>query len=154
MPRDGCLLRPGRLWPCHVVVLDPSQAYLAGTNTTLNGGNGKDVLDGSSGHDILLGGNGADVLIGGAGDTLTGGNGPDTYLFRPDFGTNTITDFDINNDALQFDKSTFQLVNAIASFTTDSSAGAVITDGHGDLVTLAGVTAAQLAAHPSDFRVA
>jgi hypothetical protein len=75
-------------------------------------------------------------------------------LFRPGFGANTITDFNVNNDTLQFDKSIFPLVSAIASFTTDSSTGALITDGHGDSVTLAGVTAAQLAAHPSDFRFA
>jgi VCBS repeat-containing protein len=136
-----------------VVVLDPSQAYLAGTNTTLNGGNGKDVLDGSSGHDILRGGNGADVLIGGPGDTLIGGNGPDTFLFRPGFGANTIADFDVHNETIQFDKSIFSLVSAIASHTTDSSAGAVITDGQGDSVTFAGVTAAQLAAHLSDFHL-
>ena len=124
------------------------------TNTTLNGGNGKDVLDGSSGHDILLGGNGADVLIGGPGDTLTGGNGPDTFLFRPGFGANMVADFNVNNDTVQFDKSIFSLVSAIASHTTDSSAGVVITDGQGDSVTFAGVTAAQLAAHPSVFHLA
>jgi Ca2+-binding RTX toxin-like protein len=123
-------------------------------NTTLNGGNGKNVLDGSAGGDVLIGGNGADILIGGNGDTLTGGNGPGTFLFRPNFGTNTIADFDIHNDTIQFDKSIFQLVSAITAHTSDSGAGAVINDGHGDSVTLAGVTAAQLAAHPGDFRLA
>jgi Ca2+-binding RTX toxin-like protein len=129
-------------------------SYQAGANTTLVGGNGKNVLDGSAGGDILIGGNGADILIGGNGVTLTGGNGPDTYLLRPNFGTNTITDFDVNNDTIQFDKSIFSLVSAIATYTTDSAGGAVISDGHGDSVTLAGVTAAQLAAHPNDFRLA
>lgn len=136
-----------------VVVLDPSASYQAGTDTTLNGGNGKNVLDGSAGNDVLMGGNGADVLIGGNDNTLTGGLGPDTFLFRPNFGVNTITDFDINNDVIQFDKSIFQLVSAVASHTSDSSAGAVINDGHGDRLTLTGVTAAQLAAHTSDFHL-
>lgn len=102
---------------------------------------------------MLIGGNGADVLIGGNGDRLTGGNGPDTFLFRTDFGTNTITDFDINNDVIQFDKSVFQLVSAIAADTSDSPAGAVITGGHGDSITVAGVTAAQLAANPGVFHL-
>jgi VCBS repeat-containing protein len=137
-----------------IVVFNPGVDYQSGINTTLTGGNGKEVLDGSAGGDTLLGGNSADVLIGGNGDTLTGGNGPDTYLFRPNFGTNTIADFDVKNDTIQFDKSIFALVSDIASHTTDSSAGAVITDAHGDTVTLTGMTAAQLAAHPSAFHVA
>ena len=29
-----------------------------------------------------------------------GGNGPDTFLFRPHFGANTITDFDFHDDAI------------------------------------------------------
>jgi hypothetical protein len=50
--------------------------------------------------------------------------------------------------------SIFSLISAIAGYTTDSSAGAVISDGHGDSVTLAGVTVAQLAAQPSAFHLA
>jgi Ca2+-binding RTX toxin-like protein len=137
-----------------IVVFDPGVNYLSGKNTTLNGSNGKNVLDGSAGGDVLIGGNGADVLIGGNGDTLTGGNGPDTFLFRPKFGTDTITDFDVHNDTIQFDKSIFQLVSDIAAHTSDSAAGAVINDGHGDSITLTGVRAAQLAAHPSVFHIA
>jgi Ca2+-binding RTX toxin-like protein len=94
------------------------------------------------------------VLIGGNGDTLNGGNGPDTYLFRPHFGTNTITNFDLSSDVIQFDKAIFQMISAIASHTSDSAAGAVISDGLGDQVTVAGVTAAQLASHPGDFHLA
>src|SRR6185369_15133463 len=90
------------------VVLNPSQSYQPPSSITSNGGNGQDVLDGSSGHVVLLGGNGSDVLIGGMGDTLSGGNGPDTFLFRPGFGANTITDFDVHNDAVQIAKSVFQ----------------------------------------------
>jgi Ca2+-binding RTX toxin-like protein len=138
----------------NIVVVDPGTNYQAGTNSTLIGGNGKNVLDGSAGGDKLVGGNGADVLIGGNGDALTGGNGPDTYLFRPNFGTNTITDFNVREDTIQFDKAVFSLVSAIASHTSDSSAGAVISDGQGDSVTLAGVTAAQLAANPRVFHLA
>jgi VCBS repeat-containing protein len=120
-----------------VVVLNPSQSYQPGANTTLRGGNGPDVLDGSFGRDIVIGGNGADVLIGGPGDTLTGDNGgPDTYLFRPGFGANTITDFDVNIDVIQIDKSIFSSVADLLSHTSDTAAGAVIDDGKGDTITL------------------
>lgn len=137
-----------------VVVLNPSQSYQADANTTLRGGNGQDVLDGSFGHDIVIGGNGADVLIGGPGDTLTGDNGgPDTYLFRPGFGANTIPDFDVNIDAIQIDKSIFPSVGDLLSHTTDTAAGAVIDDGKGDTITLNGVKVAQLQAHTSDFHL-
>jgi hypothetical protein len=95
------------------------------------------VLDGSFGRDIVIGGNGADVLIGGPGDTLTGDNGgPDTYLFRPGFGANTITDFDVNIDVIQIDKSIFSSVADLLSHTSDTAAGAVIDDGKGDTITL------------------
>ena len=135
-----------------IVVFNPGVSYLAGVNTTLNGGNGPDVVDGSAGHDTLFGGNGPDVLIGGNGDTLTGGNGPDTYLFRPGFGANTIADFDINNDAIQLDKSIFTSVaDMLNNHTTNTAVGAVITDANGDAITLVGVTVAELQAHTSDF---
>ena len=119
--------------------------------TALSGGNGKQVLDGSAGHDVLIGGNSPDVLVGGVMDTLTGGNGPDIFLFRPDFGANTITDFDFLNDAIQLDKSIFASVADLLGHTTDTVNGAVISDTHGDTITLTHVTLAQLQAHPSDF---
>src|SRR5882724_1983501 len=134
-----------------IIVTNPNVDYLAGANTTLSGGNGKQVLDGSAGHDVLIGGNSPDVLVGGVMDTLTGGNGPDIFLFRPDFGANTITDFDFNNDAIQLDKSIFASVADLLSHTTDTVNGAVINDTHGDTITLTHVTLAQLQAHPGDF---
>jgi VCBS repeat-containing protein len=137
-----------------IVVFNPGVSYLAGINTTLNGGNGPDVVDGSAGHDTLFGGNGPDVLIGGNGDTLTGGNGPDTLLFRPNFGANTIKDFDVHNDVIQFDKSIFSSVaDMLANHTKNTSGGAVITDANGDTITLVGVTVAQLEANASSFHL-
>ena len=136
----------------YIVVFNPGVSYQAGINTILTGGNGPDVLDGSAGNCQLFGGNGPDVLIGGRGDTLTGGNGPDTYLFRPEFGANTITDFDINNDAIQLDKSIFTSVaDMLNNHTTNTAVGVVITDANGDTITLIGVRVAELQAHTSDF---
>lgn len=137
----------------NIVVSNPDVTYLSGANTTLTGANGKNVLDGSAGHHVLIGGNGADVLIGGNGDTLTGGLGLDTFLFRPNFGKNVIADFNVNNDVLQLDKSFFASVTDILNHSTNSSSGAVINDGHGDTITLAGVTLSQLQTHQSDFHL-
>jgi Ca2+-binding RTX toxin-like protein len=101
------------------------------------------VLDGSSGNDILIGGNGPDVLIGGPGDTLIGANGPKTLLFRSIFGADKLSDFNLNNDAIQIDKSVFPSVSDLLNHTRDTAAGAVIDDGLGDKITLIGVTTAQ-----------
>lgn len=137
-----------------IVVFNPGVSYQAGSNTTLIGGNGKDVLDGSPGHDILIGGNGADVLIGGNGDTLTGNNGPDTFLFRPNFGTNTITDFNLQNDVIQLDKSIFTSVSdMLDNHAVDTAGGAIITDAFGDSITLIGIQVAELKAHVDDFHL-
>jgi VCBS repeat-containing protein len=136
-----------------IIVTNPGVDYLAGANTTLNGGNGKQVLDGSAGHDVLIGGNSPDVLVGGVMDTMTGGNGPDTFLFRPHFGANIITDFDVHNDAVQLDKSIFSSVADLLGHTTDTVGGAVINDTHGDTITLTNVTLAQLQTHTNDFHL-
>jgi hypothetical protein len=50
-------------------------------------------------------------------------------------------------DAIQFDASLFANKGDILAHTTDSVGGAVITDAAGDVLTLAGVSAADLAAH-------
>jgi VCBS repeat-containing protein len=134
-----------------IVVFNPGTDYVVGRNTTLSGGNGPDVVDGSPGHDILFGGNGPDVLIGGNGNRMTGGNGPDTFLFRPNFGGNTITDFDFHNDAIQLDKSIFSSIADLLSHTTDTANGAVINDLHGNTITLTNVTFQQLQTHQSDL---
>ena len=134
-----------------IIVTNPNVDYLSGANTTLIGGNGSQVLDGAAGHDVLIGGNSPDVLVGGIGNTMTGGHGPDTFLFRPDFGANTITDFDFHNDAIQLDKSIFSSVADLLSHTTNTANGAVINDTHGDTITLTNVTLEQLQTHPNDF---
>jgi Ca2+-binding RTX toxin-like protein len=108
-------------------------------------------LDGSAGHDILLGGNGPDVLIGGPGNKLTGGNGPDIYVFGQHFGINTITDFNVNDDAIRVSKGVFSSVTDLLNHTADGASGAVIAASTGDQITLIGVTKAQLAAHQGDF---
>ena len=71
---------------------------------TILGGAAVDNIDGGSGDDIISAGDGDDIIDGGAGsDTLTGGGGDDTFVFtKSSNGTDTITDFVISDDILQF----------------------------------------------------
>lgn len=107
--------------------------------------------DGTTGYDILLGGDGPDVLIGGPGDKLTGGNGPDIFVFGQHFGLNTVTDFNVNTDAIQVSKLAFASATDLLDHTTDSASGAIISASSTDQITLVGVTKAQLTAHQADF---
>jgi VCBS repeat-containing protein len=134
-----------------IVVFDRGTTYLSGENTTLTAGKGQYVLDGSAGGDTLIAGKTDTVLIGGPNDTLFAGRGDDTFVFRPNFGTNTITNFNVHEDTLQFDHTIFSSVRDILAHTTDTASGAVISDGHGDSVTLLGVTSAQLHMHHDDL---
>jgi Ca2+-binding RTX toxin-like protein len=90
-----------------IAAFDRGTTYLSGENTTLIAGKGPYVLDGSAGGDTLIAGKSGNVLIGGPNDTLIAGKGDDTFLFRPNFGTNAITNFNVHEDTLQFDHNIF-----------------------------------------------
>ncbi|WP_325097347.1 Ig-like domain-containing protein [Marinomonas spartinae] len=69
-------------------------------NDELHGGDGNDFLLGGSGDDTLFGDAGNDVLDGGSGhNVLTGGSGDDLFILDKG-ATNTITDFNAKDDAL------------------------------------------------------
>jgi probable HAF family extracellular repeat protein len=99
-------------------------------------------------NQVLEGGNGNDVLIGGSNDTLIGGAGADTFVFNPNFGKETATDYNVNHDVIAFDHTLFSndTVSQVLSQMHDTNAGAVIAVDAHDTVTLAGVTVAQLQA--------
>ncbi|WP_136067481.1 DUF4214 domain-containing protein [Modicisalibacter radicis] len=101
-------------------------------NDTLRGGRGEDTLNGQAGEDLLVGGQGDDTLNGGDGDDifgglagddiLTGGFGNDEFHFDAGVGTDTITDFDNNDDVISFldtDEGAIQFANS----TTDAVRG-------------------------------
>ena len=74
-------------------------------NDTIVGGGGRDCdrITGGSGDDTLLGGAGNDRLDGGIGDdTLTGGAGADLFIFVDGHGGDTIQDFDVAGDVIDF----------------------------------------------------
>ncbi|HEX9857685.1 MAG TPA: CAP domain-containing protein [Paracoccaceae bacterium] len=71
----------------------------------LRGGNGNDVLSGHAGNDRLYGDTGNDRLDGwGGNDRLTGGNGADVFVFRNNYGTDRVLDFNpAEGDRLRID---------------------------------------------------
>lgn len=124
-------------------------------NDKLNGGGGADTLRGEDGNDSLTGAAGADSLVGGNGnDTLTGGTeadrltgnaGADQFVFRPNDGADTITDFQLaQNDRLRLDDAIWggglTTAQIVSQFASVQAAGVVLTFGAGQTVTLAGLT--------------
>ncbi|WP_170134915.1 calcium-binding protein [Acuticoccus kandeliae] len=107
---------------------------------TLRGGQGDDLLAGGPDADRLFGGAGDDTLVGGEGDdTMVGGDGADTFAFGRHFGHDTVTDFTLGEDALQF------AVDLETIEVTDTPRGALLTVEHGhDTVLVLGVTAEEI----------
>ncbi|WP_210161410.1 Ig-like domain-containing protein, partial [Bradyrhizobium liaoningense] len=140
-----------------ITLFDRDATYWGGTDgdDTRAAGKGETVLDGGRGNDVLTGGRKEDVLIGGEGDDLlTGGKNEDTFIFRPNFGHDRISDFDVKHDTLQFSNAMFACAADLLAHTTDGAGGAMITDSLGDTLTLLGVTKAQLARHVDDWHLA
>jgi len=96
----------------------------------------------------LTGGDGNDVLIGAPKDILIGGLGADTLVFNPNFGKETVKDYNVNQDVLAFSHILFtnDTASQVLSQTHDSKAGAVIAVDAQDTIALVGVTVAQLQA--------
>jgi Ca2+-binding RTX toxin-like protein len=71
-------------------------------NDELIGSDGDDIISGLEGRDTLIGGAGNDLLVGGRdGDQLTGGPGSDQFVYNSyRERTDTITDFNVNQDTL------------------------------------------------------
>ncbi|MGY4197813.1 Ig-like domain-containing protein [Bradyrhizobium sp. USDA 4520] len=140
-----------------ITLFDRDATYWGGTDgdDTHAAGKGETVLDGGRGNDVLTGGRKEDVLIGGEGDDLlTGGKSEDTFVFRPNFGHDRISDFDVRRDTLQFSNGVFASAADLLAHTTDGAGGAMITDSLGDTLTLMGVTKAQLAGYVDDWHLA
>ncbi len=93
------------------------------------------------------------VLIGVPGAILASGNGPDTFVFQPHFGQNTVTNFTPGTDTLQIDKNIFASFSTLSDPAQHSlyqdSANVVIDDHHGDTIVLQNLKLAAL--HSSDF---
>ena len=99
---------------------------------TISGGEGADLIFGGAGDDTIDGGDGGDLILGESGDdTLTGGAGGDIFAFGPDSGSDTITDFDTDEDTI--DLSPFGANVSYSDLTI-----AATTDGTGTIITIPG----------------
>ena len=118
---------------------------------TIYGGEGNDLVVGGSGNDTLYGDAGDDTLVGGLGDdSLTGGTGSDTFVFTANTGSDTITDFDKDNDTIDLS----MLPEAIAFSELTLTA---LTDGRtGTVITHSALTGSitVLGMNPADFTAA
>jgi Ca2+-binding RTX toxin-like protein len=90
----------------------------------INGDSGNDILNGGSGNDSISGGSGNDSLSGGEGDDqLSGGNGSDIFIFRPNQGSDVVTDLADNIDSAHLDgfgyTSTTQIGNRLTQVGND-----------------------------------
>ena len=115
------------------------------------GGAGADELIGNSADNILIGGRGNDTLSGGAGwdtlqggchdDVLSGGSGGDVFHYQADWGNDTIEDFVVGEDVIDFGSAgaTFSTVTI-----TQGNGFALISFTEGSTIKLMGVAAADL----------
>lgn len=116
-------------------------------NDSVNGDNGNDLIETDLGNDTLNGGNGNDILRPGRGDDqMSGGAGSDEFVIGREWGNDTISDFDLDNDILDFRGTGLE----VSDLTISNSGGnAVISDGTNTL-TLTGVSSSDLSAVADD----
>ena len=103
---------------------------------TVVGGLGDDLIETRNGDDVLIGGAGADTLRPGRGnDQLEGGDGADVYMIGRSWGDDTITDFDLSEDILDFRGTGLDLED----LTISSSNGNTLIEDDANVLTLTGV---------------
>jgi VCBS repeat-containing protein len=107
--------------------------------------------DDSHGGTSLAASSSSTVVSTAANEMFTGSAG-DTFLFAPNFGHDTITNFQPEADSIQIDHSIFPDFAALLTASHDDGHGnVVITADPNDTVTLKNVTVAQIQAYQGDF---
>jgi serralysin len=92
-----------------------------------------------------IGGSGSDTITGNsANNTITLGAGADTFVYAPNGGADTITDFAVSVDRI--DLTAFSSADALAAFNgrTSSAGGTLLTFAAGQTFLLQGVSTGQL----------
>jgi hypothetical protein len=78
----------------------------------------------------------------------------DSFVFAPDFGNVTLTNFDPDTDVIEIDRTEFADFQALLAVTQDDGNGdAVVTADTNDMITIKNVAVAQLVQHQGDFHL-
>lgn len=105
------------------------------------------LIHGAAGNDTIRAGDGGNLLDGGEGDdTLIAGGGSDTVRFADGFGVDTITGFDSATDTIALESFQLSNLDALLALTAETSDGAEIDFGNGDMLMLEGISLGDLAA--------
>lgn len=116
----------------------------AAGNDTVIGGAGNDYLWNGGGSDIVEGGTGSDTIWGGGGDDqLSGGAGADVFAFATTNGTDTITDFNADEDILNVQEASFSTFDAFLAAASETADGTMISFGE-TIIILTGISVSDL----------
>jgi hypothetical protein len=118
-----------------------------GETLDLTGATGLLVISGLAGNDIITGGGNADTITGGTGaDNLTGGAGADTYVMLVADAGDTIADFNVAADIIDYNTAVLAQNSATAIAYEAAAAGTAIAVAT-TVFELTGVTTAGSAAN-------
>ncbi len=130
-----------------LTILITNDKYITGpANSTIQAGAATAVLNAGAGNMTAFAGSGHQWLFGGPGDTLVAGTGTDTFMFAPNFGKETIQDFN-SHDVIEFPTSLFANYHQVLDSIATVGSHTVITYDATDTITLTHFTAAQLHPH-------
>lgn len=116
----------------------------------LSGRQDDDILRGEDGDDVLRGNQGKDLLDGGLGDdTLVGNGGADVFVFSEGYGEDLIRTFQDGVDKIDVSGFGFTSFEEFEDAVSSRGQRTEIDFGDGDVLTISGVSAANLDA--SDF---
>ncbi len=131
----------------YLTVLVTSDHYITGpSNSTIEAGKATTVLNAGAGNMTAIAGSGHQWLFGGPGDKLDAGAGTDTFMFAPNFGNETIKNFN-SHDVIEFPTSLFANYHQVLDSVATIGSHTVITYDAADTITLTHFTAAQLHHH-------
>ncbi|EJT04456.1 rhizobiocin/RTX toxin and hemolysin-type calcium binding protein, partial [Rhizobium sp. CCGE 510] len=111
-------------------------------------GTGAFAGTGNALNNVIVGGSGSNTLTGGAGnDTLTGGAAADVFVYSPNWGHDTITNFvaiGSAHDAISIDHSIFADWASLLAATGQSGSDTIITADSDNSITLKNVVVSSL----------
>ena len=115
-----------------------------------------ETLDNNDGTTSVTGFENGQTLHSVHDDVMTGGGRHETFVFKPQFGQDEITDFQVRgagHDIVSLPSSEFAGIAQILSHTHDAGGSAVIHVGAHQTITLDGITTAELKANRQDFKL-